>query len=204
MSIPESIILIHPNPDILSAPKKTLNLLQTLLNYVLYYDMVEGETATDTEEMINKNRELVSKKSHLQRMCEVNKIQVQNGQESLERYSENLEEVNKAISEEKKKPCLKQFEDNIQLKSRHTQKLGGLKVHISELNSQCINEEDYLQMKSSIFEIQEALSEKQEALEKLTSNHECLCAEIANLERKISLLETVGDMTPDGKTIAPG
>lgn len=166
--------------------------------------MVEGETATDTEEMINKNRELVSKKSHLQRMCEVNKIQVQNGQESLERYSENLEEVNKAISEEKKKPCLKQFEDNLQLKSRHTQKLGGLKVHISELNSQCINEEDYLQMKSSIFEIQEALSEKQEALEKLTCNHECLCSEIANLERKISLLETVGDMTPDGKTIAPG
>lgn len=200
----------NPNPNLLNriilllAPKKTLNLLQTLLNYVLYYTMVEDETATDTEAMINRHAELRDRKAQLHREHEKNTIQVQQCQQSLERYSNQLEEVNLAIGEAKKDPSLKQLEDNLQLKTRHTQKLGGLKVHISELNAQCIDEEDYAEMKSSIFEIQEALSEKQEALEKLTTNHESLCLEIANLEKKISLLEAVGAMTPDGKAIAPG
>lgn len=190
--------------QLLPAPKKTLNLLQTLLNYVLYFNMVEEETVTDTTTMLQRQREMLDKKAHLHKEREKNKIQVQHGQKTMETLSNQLEEVSQRVVEEKKNPSLKQFEDNSQLKSRHTQKLAALKVHVSELTTQCINEEDYGEMKSSIFEIQEALSEKQEALEKLTTNHESLCVEIAGLEKKISLMESVLEMVPDGKTIAPG
>lgn len=48
------------------------------------------------------------------------------------------------------------------------------------------------------------LSEKQEALEKMTSNHEIVCADIASVEKRISLLEAVNEMIPDGKIIQPG
>lgn len=188
----------------LLAPKKTLNLLHTLLNYVLYYQMVEEEVTLETQEIIQRRRELVAKKNKMVSEREKNKVQVQEGQRRMEASSKLLEELTKKVVEEQKNPCLKEFEDNVQLKSKNAQKMAGLKIHISELMSLCIDEEDYSEMKSSIFQTQEVLSEKQEALEKLTTNHENLCMEISNLEQRISMLESVGDLVPDGKIIRPG
>lgn len=181
-----------------------MNILQTLLNYVLYYNMVKDEMATDVAALINLYRELLDKKVHLQEEREKNKIQVQHGQKTMETLSNQLEEVNQQIAEEKKNPIVKQVEAMSQAKTKLALKLAALKVNVYELTGQCINEEDYQEIKSSIFEMQEALSEKQEALEKLTTNHESLCLEIASLEQKISLLETVSEMVPDGKTLGPG
>lgn len=165
--------------------------------------MVKDELATDTATLINQYRELLDKKAHLQKEREKNKIQVQHVQKTVEALSNQLEEIDQKIGEEKKNPIVRQFEEISQTKTKLMLKLAALKVNVSELTGQCINEEDYQEIKSSIFEMQEALSEKQEALEKLTTNHESLCLEIASLEQKISLLETVCEMIPDGKTIAP-
>lgn len=158
----------------------------------------------ETQEIIQRRRELVAKKNKMVSEREKNKVQVQEGQRRMEASSKLLEELTKKVVEEQKNPCLKEFEDNVQLKSKNAQKMAGLKIHISELMSLCIDEEDYSEMKSSIFQTQEVLSEKQEALEKLTTNHENLCMEISNLEQRISMLESVGDLVPDGKIIRPG
>lgn len=166
--------------------------------------MVVDELSTDTKELINRHRELLDKKKQLQKERERNKIQIQQGQKAIEELTHQLDEVNSRIAEERKDPSQKNFEENMQLKTKHTQRMAALKLHVAELTSQYINEEDYAAMKSSIFEIQEALSEKQEALEKLTANHESLCLDIAALEKKTALMETVAEMIPEGKSIDPG
>lgn len=90
----------------------------------------------------------MAKKQKMLSDREKNKMQVQQGQRSLEAYSHQLDEVNKKIGEEKKSPCLKEYDDNVQLKTKQTQKMAGLKIHIADLNSQCINEDEYAEMKS--------------------------------------------------------
>lgn len=122
----------------------------------------------------------------------------------METYSSQLDDINEQILEEKKNQIMKQFEEGVQQKTKQTQRLGALKVHVAELTNQLIDEEDYTEVKSTIFEVQEALSDKQETLEKVTANHERLCLEISNLEKKISLLEAVHELVPDGKSISPG
>lgn len=131
-----------------SAPKKTLNLTQTLLNYVLYHLMVDDEVTNEVTTLINKRKELMAQKQRMLAEREKNKLQVQQGQRSMETFSRELEDVNQKISKEKKHPILKEHEENIQLKTKNTQKMAGLKIHIAELNSQCINEEDFAEIKS--------------------------------------------------------
>lgn len=158
----------------------------------------------DTKELLNKHRELLDRKKHLQKEREKNKIQVQQGQKAVLALTNQLDELNVQIVEEKKNPSQKDFEENTQVKAKQTQRLATLKVHVAELKTQCINEDDYAAMNSSEFEVQEALSEKQEALEKLKANHEGLCLGVAALEKKIALMEAVSEMIPDDKSIAPG
>lgn len=62
------------NQTIISAPKKTLNLLQTLLNYVLYYNMVKDEVVCSTKPPMAKLRELTDMKQKYVKDNEQNKI----------------------------------------------------------------------------------------------------------------------------------
>lgn len=54
-------------------PKKTLNLLQTLLNYVLYYNMVKDEVVGATKTSMIKFREMTEKKQQCIKDNEHNK-----------------------------------------------------------------------------------------------------------------------------------
>lgn len=61
--------------DLISpTPKKTSNLLQTLLNYVLYYNMVKDDLVSNTKMLLNKYNQLNGKKAQFLKENENNKI----------------------------------------------------------------------------------------------------------------------------------
>ncbi|XP_055627701.1 uncharacterized protein LOC129769444 [Toxorhynchites rutilus septentrionalis] len=156
------------------SPKKTIHVLNILLNYLFYVNMVRDETVERATRCTEKYQELSAKLNQQQREMETHKIKVHNIEENIMEMNKQLPQLqneNKALRT--KKTQLKERMATIKTaKSEFAGKISKLKTKYAKIKEQRVEDKEAAALieKNKALETEIAECEKQEKDLQLTNS----------------------------------